>query len=398
MRLTSPADGALKYVLGLFYFDQDTTIDSVRRGFGLNAVNPAGQIVTVVPSNPLLASAIAAEDHTKSLAAFADGEFRIGEDFSILFGARYNHEERSATFRRFVAPGAPAGHPGFPPITANVPTLKDDEFTYRVGAQYRFTPRIQAYATYSTGYKGIGIDLNPNLAGRVAVVPPETVKNFEVGLKSQFLDRRLQVNVAGFISKFKNYQGTAFDAQAVAFNLQSVKGLRSDGLEIEVVAVPSDGLRFSANAAYLDARWTDFTNAGCYALQTPAQGCVGGVQNLNGERPPRAPEFTYTVSIDYERAIGNDAIGFVSASYSLRSDTQLQLDNAPESEVDGYGLLDGSIGARFSDDRFQVALFGKNIFNKFYPGFITPLVGQAGNYSQIPGAPRTYGVSLSARF
>ena len=398
LRLTSPGTGSFKYVAGLFYFNQKTRIDSVRRGFGVNAVSPTGTIITVVPSNPALASAIDADDSTKSVAAFADGEIKATDSLSILLGGRYSYEERSGNFRRFQAPGAPASHPGFPPITAAVRKLDDGQFTYRLGVQYRFTPSIQGYATYSTGYKGLGIDLNPNLVARVAVVAPEKVKNYEIGLKSQLLDRRLQVNLAGFITKFQNYQGTAFDAAAVGFNLQSVRGLRSDGIEVEFVAIPLDGFRLSGNVAYSDARWTDFTNAGCYAGQTAAQGCVGGVQNLNGVRPPRAPKFSYAINLDYDFEINDSLDGFAGLSYSWRDKTQLQIDNSPFSLVQSYGLLDGTLGVRFADDRYQLAAFAKNIANKYYPGFIVSLVGQPGNYSQLPGAPRTYGLSLSGKF
>lgn len=398
VRLTSPARDRLNYVIGLFYFDQDSTIDSLRRGFGLNAVSPAGTIITVVPSNPALASAAEAADHTISIAGFADATFRVSEAFNLLFGARYTHEKRSGEFRRFRGPGAPAPHPGFPPVSPPDVDEKDSAFTYRVGAQYRFTPDIQAYATYSTGYKGIGIDLNPNLGTTVSVVKPETVKNFEVGIKSDFFANRLQVNVAAFSSRFKNYQGTAFDPSSVSFNLQSVKGLGADGLEIEVIAIPVRGLRLNANASYIDARWTSFTNAGCYPGQTVAQGCVGGIQDLTGERPPRAPEYTYTIGFDYEAPITEALGGFVNLSWSWRDDTQYSIDNVPAAVQPAYGLLDGAIGVRTEDGRYQLSVFGKNILDKEYSGYITGLVGQTGNYSQIPGAPAVYGVQVSARF
>ena len=276
--------------------------------------------------------------------------------------------------------------------------VDDSAFTYRLGAQYRFTPDIQAYLTYSTGYKGIGIDLNPNLGRAVAVVSPETVENYEVGVKSDFFDNRLQVNAAGFISKFKDYQGTAFDPNTLSFNLQSVKGLRADGLEIEVIAIPVRGLRLNANASYIDARWSNFTTAGCFPGQTVAQGCVGGIQNLTGVRPPRAPEYTYTVGFDYETPLTEAIGGFLNLSWSWRDDSQYSIDNSPNSLEPAYGLLDGSIGVRSADERYQLSLFGKNILDKQYAGFIAALVGQAGNSSQIPGAPATYGVQVSARF
>ena len=398
LRLTSPGANRLNYVLGLFYFDQDTTIDSVRRGFGLNAVSPAGTVVTVVPSNPLLSSSIEAADHTVSVAGFADATFRVSEEFNLLFGARYTHEKRAGEFRRFLTPGAPGPHPGFAPVTVPDVDVDDSAFTYRLGAQYRFTPDIQAYLTYSTGYKGIGIDLNPNLGRAVAVVSPETVENYEVGVKSDFFDNRLQVNAAGFISKFKDYQGTAFDPNTLSFNLQSVKGLRADGLEIEVIAIPVRGLRLNANASYIDARWSNFTTAGCFPGQTVAQGCVGGIQNLTGVRPPRAPEYTYTVGFDYETPLTEAIGGFLNLSWSWRDDSQYSIDNSPNSLEPAYGLLDGSIGVRSADERYQLSLFGKNILDKQYAGFIAALVGQAGNSSQIPGAPATYGVQVSARF
>jgi iron complex outermembrane receptor protein len=407
LRLSSPGGKTVNYVLGVFYFDQQIVQTTDRTGFGAYRVGPGDTIINVVPENYALGSRTISEDRTRTYAIFGDGSIKFTDNFTGLFGFRYSHEIKDDDLNRFVAPGAPGAHPGFPPGSFSIRDLTDNKFTYRLGLQYQWTSDIMTYATYSTGHKGKGVDLNPGLVLAVAGVPlpasshvvaAEDVRNFEIGLRSTLFDRNLQLNISAFHTTFENYQGTAFIPASVTFALQSVPEIQNDGVEVEAIVSPMRYLRLNANAAYIDSRYTDFPNAPCYALQTAAQGCVGGIQDLKGARVPRSPEYSFNVGFSYEPPLSDRITATFNANYSWRDKITFAIDNDPNMAISGYGLLDFSVGLQTSDRKYEVNFFAKNALDKAYRSYMFGQLGGTGNYAHYLGAPATYGVSAAVRF
>lgn len=407
LRLASPSGERLTYVFGLFYFGQKIDLSNDRRGFGLYGVSPQNTVITLVPQNPDLASRSLASDSTQSYAAFGDATFKATDKLSALLGLRYSYETKSASFSRFTLPGAPGFHPGFPPGSFTIDDMKDHGFTYRVGLQYDWTDSIMTFATYSTGHKGKGVDLNAGLVLAVAGVPvpasahavkAENVRNFEAGIRSTLFDRKLQLNLTGFTTIFKNYQGTAFVPAAVVQALQSVPEIKNDGVELEAIISPMRYVRISGNAAYLNSRYTDFANAPCYVLQTAALGCVGGVQNLKGAQVPRAPKYSYSLGLTYEPKISGRLTATFAANYAWQDSITFGIDDDPNQRIKGYGTLDLSVGVRTADRKYEATLWGKNVLDKQYVNFMFAQFGGPGNYAHYLAAPATYGVSFLARF
>ncbi len=408
LRLTSPSGRAINYVFGLFYFDQKVKQVTDRTGFGLYRVGPTGDtIVTIAPDNRNVGSRSISEDRTRTYAAFGDATLAISDKLKALLGFRYSYEEKDDDFRRFITPGLVGPHPGFPVGGFSVRNIKDDKLTYRMGLQYQWTTDIMTYVTYSTGHKGKGVELNPGVVLAVGGVPlptssfvvkPEDVKNLEGGLRSTLFDRKVQLNVSAFATTFKNYQGTAFIPASVTFALQSVKEIKNDGIEIEAIISPVPNLRLMANGAYINSRYTDFSNAACYPGQTAAQGCAGGIQDLAGERVPRSPKYSFNVGMSYEPSITDTINTSFLVNYSWRDKVTFASDNDPELRINGFGLLDLSAGLKTADGKYEINVWGKNVLDKDYRTYMFTQLGGPGNYNHFIGAPATYGVSLGAKF
>jgi iron complex outermembrane receptor protein len=155
---------------------------------------------------------------------------------------------------------------------------EDDAVTGKVGVQYKWTPDIMTFATYSTGYKGQAYDLVSTFDAKIAAqmpVPPETAKNYELGFKSSLLDRRIYFNATLFNADYHGFQTsvTSFlpDGTFLTF-LNSVGHLRTRGLELDGVARITSNFRLNGAFAYTDATVIDFPNGPCYTGQPTLAG------------------------------------------------------------------------------------------------------------------------------
>ncbi len=173
---------ALEWTLGGYYFD------------GYSHQGGLGDLIEVsllqVPSDPTT-------DTNKSV--FAHGEYHITDALSAEFGVRYSMEDKTYQYYRYLlAPyhGIPANSFLFP-ITSK--SLSYNRADPKVGLQYQFTPDLMTYAQYSTGYKAGGFNTRPVTSAQATTFNPETLTAYEVGLKSQWFDRRLRANLAGFL-------------------------------------------------------------------------------------------------------------------------------------------------------------------------------------------------------
>lgn len=275
-------------------------------------------------------------------------------------------------------------------------------------------------ATVSRGYKGGGFNLlldTPTVSPTstvplVAPISPETATNYEVGVKTQWFDRRFTFNVSLFNTDFSNFQATSVVTSGGNFTFQVINAgkLRTRGIEVETSIKPVRGLTLSANGSFNDAVYRQFVNAPCWPGQvTFGTGCAlvapgTYAQNLSGHRLG-APRFTYNLDAQYRTAVstGTEAFGNIAWFHRLRQNTSLSED--PASVQPAFGILSGSLGVTF-DKRYTLRLFGKNILNRNYSEliFATPFdsgtaTARAGHSQFLNiGAQRTLGAALEVRF
>jgi iron complex outermembrane recepter protein len=402
IRIASPAGQTLEYVLGMFYFDQKVeTVTQVAGTFG--AVLPAGAV---------LGSQIDRGITTKNAAAFGEFTFNATDALRFVAGARLTTEVLRVRFARTNLPGALGAAPnaGAP---LNVRALKSDDtaLSYRLAAQYDVNDEIMVYASHSRGYKGAAVNMLNNLSATLlnsgeAVIRPEIAKNYELGLRSTFFDRKLLLNLTGFTTTFDDFQTQSFNAALAAFVLDNAGKLRTRGVELEAIVKPATGLTFSANAAYTDAEIRSFLG-NCYPGQTAAQGCSGtpARQNLAGKSINNAPKWAFSISGNYEAPLSGDLSLFLNSTYSYRSKVNFSINQDPNTIQKGYGIVNASVGIGAADGLWRLSAFAKNLFDTNFATtiFATPFDPTAGapvGYSQIltESAQRMAGVAFDFRF
>ena len=166
--------------------------------------------------------------------------------------------------------------------------LDDDEFTYRVGLNWKPNDDLLVFGSYSTGYKSGGFNSGGgNVAlGQRRLFDKETTDNYEVGAKWTLADGRAHLNGTAFLMELDDFQDRAFDGQS--FNVINAGSVRNQGLEVDADWSPADWLSLYASLGYLDAEFDEYPNASC--LPYPAQVNPACTQDLAGERPVFAPE------------------------------------------------------------------------------------------------------------
>lgn len=364
LRLTWDNGGALTAVGGLFLWDSE--YESRMRSYIGFAVP---DLVLDIPQTT--------NQTTESIAAFFEADWRLNDQFTLTFGGRYTEDEKES--RQFGEVNT------LDQGRTSHPSEKWDEFTPRIGLKYFHSEDIMLFATYSVGYRAGGFN------GRVASLEeaiqpydPETVDNYELGIKSEFLDNRLRVNATLFTMEYNDKQEelqlpsdqTDTGQKTVVINPSSAT---ISGVELDVQAYLADGLSLRANLGYLDSEYDDF-------VYTDVEGAVVDLSDLEFRR---APEWTGTLDATYEWAVGGGN-AWVRGSYRYIDDHFTSITNNPESANGSQGLVDASIN--YAVRGIQFSLFGRNLTDEdtYTHGYEV-----AGLWSYAATRrPRTYGLEV----
>ncbi len=402
LRLASPTGRAFEYVIGGFYYKQK--LDSTQRQSGGLGYLPNNSPIQISTVGGLSNFGLRIENY----AAFGELTLRPVDRIRVIGGLRYTHDDISSSVFISEIPGvcgfelliARVCHATVLPTNPIGGSTKKGALTGRGGIEVDLAPRVMAYATVSRGYKGAGI---ATVNALLSNVRPETVWSEEVGLKSQFFDRKLTLNIAAFHSKYTDFQTQVFDPSvppAGTFLTGNAGGLRTQGVETEFSVRPLTGLVLSGGISYIDAKFTDYFPA-CYSGQTAAQGCnlQGPTFDARGTRLPNSPKWSYTLAGSYETPEFNGLKGFVNANYAHRSSVIFGVGN-PNTFQPGYGILNMSVGIGDAEGHARFSVFAKNLANKRFAGTIFPTFFDAGGYSQIlpDQAYRRIGAALDFRF
>lgn len=314
--------------------------------------------------------------NSKSYAAFGQFTYEVVDNLKLIAGGRITHDRLQADL---------AQHQGLYFVTLGVPLVTSDKisntnFSYRVGAQYNFTPDVMLYGTFGRGYKGPGLSQNVPRLGVSPVVDPEINNNIEVGLKSSLLDRKLLFNLAAFRSKFKNLQVSSFSPELGSTIVQNAASAKSQGIELSVNARPQRGLTFNLAATLLDSKFQDFPGTECYIGQPDASCNVptGRQFNAGGLRTPASSKLVATAQVQYEWAVSGSLNAFVEGNILHRSSQWFTIYQAPGTRLGGYETLGASIGLQ-SATGWRASLFCRNCSDKFVPSSLSVDPGEANN-------------------
>lgn len=409
-RIASDQSRPFYYQVGGFLWHSDNKQDFTRRDITCaSSTLPVDPITGGQPCNlddtvnTLFPTASSASDvNSSNYAVFGQATYRLSDMFAITGGLRYTWDELSFTHIR--APGVnattglPATGPGVSGNPAggtiasggngtNVSSGSSSNSNLSGKAVVQFTPSrdIMLYGSYTRGYKGPAFNVFFNHTAPTNAVPidEETSNAFEVGLKSQFLNNKVQLNLAGFTVQYDGFQANNFVLLngAVVTNLTNAGTVKSQGFEADFTAVPVTGLTLRASAAYADAKVKRFN----------PNPLTNAPDARDGTRLPLAPKFTYTLGADYERPVGNMVV-YLNTDY--RHVSKQYSDLGESGPIDAYGQWNASLGLSDADDKYRLTFYLRNITDESY----VLLNVSDGQRLQIPrDADRYFGVSLRAR-
>lgn len=414
VRLASNGTRKIDYVAGLYYFWQNVNgLGHYQQGpaSALWNNNNANQTIANYALNGFLSHSVI-EPITKSYAAFGQATWHATDELSVTAGLRFTHEDKTGLFDQYTAAGndlsvlspadrttAQALRDAIYPVKRYTTGLKDDALTGQISVAYKIAPDVLTYATYSRGSKSGGLSLGDLPAGVTPVVKPETIDAWEIGVKSQFLDRAVTLNASAYWTEVQDYQAGVTEqignTSSTIRYISNIPGVRSRGVEVDLIVVPTRWIRLTASAAYNDAVYKDYKNA----QVAPENRNLTQVQDLTGAQLANAPKFIYNVSADLVQPISlftpNDEL-YARLDYNHRSSNDTSGSNSIYTRIPGYGVANARVGVRFQDSRYDLAVWATNLFDQRY--FESLSASNQGLITGAIGNERAFGGTLRVRF
>lgn len=378
-------DGRLNWVTGLYYSEEvgDEEIHQVALGFLTGGV-PAIQ---------------RSEDITsESFGVFAQGTYAITDALSTTIGLRYTEDKRSLDQMNRSGPnclslGLPLASIGGAANCVRPESVSFEKVMYTVGLEYRPWQDLDVmlYAKTSRGYRAGGLQQTAGAPTQVAAdfanqpFDPETVEDFEVGIKSTWMDNRLLANLTFFTSEIDDIirvvsapvPGTAIVATAV----QNAAVASVDGVEWLLRFMPVTGLELRYAGTYMDASFDKYI--------TPTGEDRSALPLLF------TPEWRHSLSAIYSQ---DTSFGEWRAQLDWMY-TAKQLAAEREAYAPAYDILNGRLSLFFQEHDFEIALFGKNIADeRYFPYPVDVLDGLGFMYNGYANPPRTIGVEFNIHF
>lgn len=389
VRLASDYSGPVNFMTGAFFQDAEQS----------NNLRLPGNTALGLPA--ILQQVLGAVD-IQSVSLFAQAMWDITQQLELSVGARWTDEKREHTMINFNPGQGALGR-----VTRPDPEISSTNTSPEVTLTYKPTDNLTTFVSYKTGFKsGSYTTANFQPVDRLASFGDEEVQGGEVGVKTSSFDRQLTASAAVYYYKYDDLQVGANDLSAIGggsfVSIQRTLNAASatvKGVEFDVSFAPAalDGLTLNTALNYNRAEYDSFTNAPCGNGQTIAQGCDAlfnpttgrfTSQDLSGRRLVRAPEWSGFVGFDQKMPIGeNLTLGF-GANANYTSEYSTALVDLPGFEQDDFVKYDANIALRGKDDRWEVALIGRNLGNELTKSMCTNSNNQNGGVfgGQISGA------------
>ncbi len=384
--------GGLDLIAGLFYFKEEGDERTDSQAFG---------IIGLPYSRNL------SDFESESQAVFMQGNYNFTDRLRATLGYRYTWDTREITRRGLSNINTGACTAGIPLTPQGCFDVQSAEFEYpawTVGLDYRVSDDFFIYVKSSAASMAGGLNTRPAPAGQFAF-GPEDIEDIEVGAKVELFDSRLRANVAFFSAENTNVQRivNGLLGGRLTQYAQNAGDTETQGWELELTALPWEGMQIGANMAYLDAT---------YKAGTFVEDRAGILTDRSGEPVPYAPEWQYSVSATQDFSLDYGTLT-LHVDYAYTDDKVVNTSTAtPGSSAEviadtveanrlgvlqGYGLINGRVSLAM-ESGLEIALWGRNLSDEEY--FVNTFDGynSLGFTTQNQGTPRTYGVELRYAF
>ncbi len=326
-------------------------------------------------------------------ALFAHATVRPTERLALTGGIRFTHEEKSTTYSRNKPDGTP--HPLLGSLNDKTGSYSKDRLDYRLNAQYQFTDDIMGYAQFATGFKGGGVSPRPFAAAQVIDFAPETLKNYEIGLKSDLFDRMMRLNLSAFYMSYDDIQLNLLSCPDLSPDLprpcpitRNLGSADVRGVEVESTIWPVDGLQIDGSLSYLDFQFRDSSEAS-----------LASVGIALDDTTPFNPKWKWSLGVQYEVPLGTAGTLTPRFDLSYQSDVYSRIPNTALSLIPSYTLANGRLTYRDTSGDWEISAEVTNLFDKYYYLTSFDLVpAGAGVVAAQPGRPREWALSVKRNF
>ncbi len=454
------------YVVGLFGYKQTVHTDGLTQlGSGASRwmINRSGGNNTLAADDPATLNGLRADNNidfkNTSAALFGQLSWKVTDQFRVEPGVRLNYDDKTGSYISVVTNGAGLNVPEdltnsfytSPPQTAlervrrlaqrdaltpqhYAATFSDWNVSGDLKLSYELTPDVLAYASYARSFKtggitlnGVPLDANGTIRTDLATVRPEKVGSYELGFKTQFLERKVTANLAVFRTDVKDFQLTVNNGETSTIRgyLANAPKVKIQGAELDFSYRPNRSLNFYVNGAYTDAIYEKFapdyvalTGAPCPpetsggsttstdpAVQFANVGVPGSVSprfcDLTGQWLPAVSKWAGSWGFQYQHAgnfLGREGEAYFGYEGNARSKWSSNPSRSIYTDVPGYGLTNFRLGFR-SRGTWDAYVWVKNAFAKdYYEQLNAATGGNTGLVVGQPADPRTWGLTVRAEF
>ncbi len=312
---------------------------------------------------------------TRSAASYAQATYEVLDNLKLTAGIRYTKDWQRK-----------AGTGFFGPVQiypSSVVKQSASAPTWRLAANYQFTPSVMGYVSWNRGFKsgGLGLDItSPSFR-------PEKIDAYEVGLKSELFDRHVRFNIAAYLYDYSDLQVQVINSQGTGINTFNAATARMKGIDADLTIAPFENFTLDGGISLLNAKYRAFDGAVFYNLDGTFD-----ILSAAGNRTPNAPKFSASGTATY--AIPTEIGKFTISGTVIHKSVSY---NSPDNRLafPAYTLVNGGLSWTASDERLGASVWVKNLTNAHYR---TALFQSVFAFGQIEAPPRTYGVKLNYKF
>ncbi|MHB8284314.1 MAG: TonB-dependent receptor [Caulobacteraceae bacterium] len=330
--------------------------------------------------------------YQQSIGVFAQGTYSIVPQWRVTGGLRYTQDDvRQDGGTELMFGGMTI------PLSYSSSVGGSHKLTYKVETDYDLTRNTLAYATIATGYKAIGFNSNCIASQPGCTYQPETLTDYEAGVKTRLLDGRLTMNADYFHYDYNNLQISQIVSQTIdgvstpSSVTTNAAAAKVDGVELEGSFIPLPRNRLDFSATYLDARYINYQ----VSPSDPASG------NYDGDPLDHSPRWTLTLGYTYTQPLPTGA-NLVASVRTRYSDQYAMLNTVTQSQFVQPGFTKTDLSLRYNspDSRYYVEGYVRNLENNIEVTYINTSPGwpELNNGTVNVGDPRTYGVRVGAHF
>jgi len=372
-QVTSKSDSSFSWIIGAFFLHDES-------GFGGN--NGLGLLGRDLGTGVQIKNKI----ETTSYSIFGESKFTLTDQTNLTAGIRWTNDEREISGRTEILDASSPDANVILTIPAQSANFDEGEPSWRLVLEHSFTEDVMLYGSYNRGFKSGNFTTTDASS---APFQSEKIDAYEIGLKSQLLENRLQLNAAVFFYDYTNLQVPNFENSLLVTSNAGEAEIK--GIDFDAEFLLTERLRLRFGGSYLDTEYTDYSNSPC-SSRSPDGTTVQFFCDATGNKLVRSPELTYNMTVFYN--IPSDIGDFdVTVAYAYNDGFPWETDNRLKES--SYNLMNAEISWTSQNGHLGASVFAKNLLDEEYSVWSLAL-NYGDMYTMAP--PRTYGVELKFSF